>query len=165
MDPKPVRFIQQNFSAGWNCMSRDTSRTKLPSNLLVAAAASIAFVAIAAWRGLPHFKPTTRLAYGALLGSLAQLWKRHAALRRAALAQGLLSVGFSAFWSTLAVMLHGAPFHLGSAAYHPRDVLAPVLRNRAPLLPLALPGLATAAVAPRRRRATPRPPTRRARTT
>ena len=25
-------------------------------------------------------------------------------------------VGFSAFWSTLAVMLHGAPFHLGSAA-------------------------------------------------
>ena len=35
---------------------------------------------------------------------------------RAALAQGLLSVAFSAFWSTLAVMLHAAPFHLGSAA-------------------------------------------------
>jgi MFS family permease len=32
------------------------------------------------------------------------------------LAQALLAVGFSAFWSTLAVMLHGAPFHLGSAA-------------------------------------------------
>jgi hypothetical protein len=30
--------------------------------------------------------------------------------------RGLLAVGFSAFWSTLAVMLHGAPFHLGSAA-------------------------------------------------
>jgi predicted MFS family arabinose efflux permease len=85
-------------------------------SVFVAAAASIALIGIAAWRGLPHFKPTTRLAYGALLGSLAQLWKRHAALRRAALAQGLLSVGFSAFWSTLAVMLHGAPFHLGSAA-------------------------------------------------
>ena len=28
----------------------------------------------------------------------------------------LLSVGFSAFWSTLAIMLHDAPFHLGSAA-------------------------------------------------
>ncbi|RYF53792.1 MAG: MFS transporter, partial [Comamonadaceae bacterium] len=31
-------------------------------------------------------------------------------------AQGLLAIGFSAFWSTLAVMLHGVPFHLGSAA-------------------------------------------------
>jgi MFS family permease len=41
---------------------------------------------------------------------------RHGALRRAALAQGLLSVSFSAFWSTLAVMLHEAPFHLGAAA-------------------------------------------------
>jgi MFS family permease len=37
-------------------------------------------------------------------------------LRQAALAQGLLALGFSAFWSTLAVMLHEAPFHLGSAA-------------------------------------------------
>jgi MFS family permease len=36
-------------------------------------------------------------------------------LRRAALAQGLLSVGFSAFWSTMAVMLHAKPFEMGSA--------------------------------------------------
>ena len=84
--------------------------------MFVAAAASIALIGIALWRGLPRFKPTTRLAYSALLGSLAQLWKRHGALRRAALAQGLLAIGFSAFWSTLAVMLHGAPFHLGGAA-------------------------------------------------
>ena len=80
------------------------------------AAASVALVGVAAWRGLPRFRPTNTLSYGALLGSLASLWKRHGTLRRAALAQGLLSVGFSAFWSTLAVMLHGAPFHLGSAA-------------------------------------------------
>jgi predicted MFS family arabinose efflux permease len=65
---------------------------------------------------LPHFKATTHLPYGALLGSLGKLWKQHGRLRRAAWAQGLLSVGFSAFWSTLAVMLHGEPFHLGSAA-------------------------------------------------
>src|SRR4051794_24060252 len=44
------------------------------------------------------------------------LWRRHGELRRAAIAQGLLAVGFSGFWSTLAVMLHGAPFQLGSAA-------------------------------------------------
>lgn len=80
------------------------------------AALSIAGIGVAAWRGLPRFQPTTRLPYGALLGTLAQLWQRHGKLRRAALAQGLLAIGFSAFWSTLAVMLHGAPFHLGSAA-------------------------------------------------
>ncbi|WP_223645317.1 MFS transporter [Corallococcus sp. EGB] len=80
------------------------------------AAASVAFIGVAAWRGLPRFRPTQTLSYGALLGSLASLWRQHGALRRAALAQGLISIGFSAFWSTLAVMLHGAPFHLGSAA-------------------------------------------------
>ncbi|MBU6465548.1 MAG: MFS transporter [Burkholderiales bacterium] len=80
------------------------------------AALSIAVICVASWRGLPRFVPTTQLPYNALLRTLLELWRRHSALRRAALAQGLLSVGFSAFWSTLAVMLHGAPFHLGSAA-------------------------------------------------
>ncbi|WNG41568.1 MFS transporter [Archangium violaceum] len=80
------------------------------------AAASVAMIGVVAWRGLPRFRPTSTLTYRALLGSLSSLWREHGALRRAALAQGLLSVGFSAFWSTLAVMLHGAPFHLGSAA-------------------------------------------------
>ena len=94
-------FVAEHF--GWRAM-------------FFAAAASIAVIGVAAWRGLPKFKPTTTLAYGALLGSLATLWRQHGALRRAALSQGLLSVAFSAFWSTLAVMLHGAPFHLGSAA-------------------------------------------------
>jgi predicted MFS family arabinose efflux permease len=94
-------FVAEHF--GWRAM-------------FVLAAASIALVGVAAARGLPHLRPTTQLGYGALLGSLARLWQRHGALRRATFAQALLSVGFSAFWSTLAVMLHGAPFHLGSAA-------------------------------------------------
>jgi len=94
-------FVAEHF--GWRTM-------------FVAAAASIALIGVAAWRGLPRFHPTTHLSYGALMASLATLFKKHGALRRAALAQGLLSIGFSAFWSTLAVMLHGAPFHLGSAA-------------------------------------------------
>ncbi len=94
-------FVAEHF--GWRSM-------------FVGAAVSIALVGVAAWRGLPRFKATTHLGYGALLGSLGKLVGKHPALRRAALAQGLLSVGFSAFWSTLAVMLHGAPFHLGSAA-------------------------------------------------
>ncbi|WP_244592409.1 MFS transporter [Azospirillum palustre] len=84
--------------------------------VFVAAAGSIALLGAALWRGLPRFAPTTDLGYGELLGSLVTLWARHPGLRRAAMAQGLLSLGFSAFWSTLAVMLHGAPFHLGAAA-------------------------------------------------
>lgn len=94
-------FVADHF--GWRIM-------------FAGAAASIALIWLAIWRGLPKFKPTTQLAYTALLGSLGDLWKRHGALRRAAWAQGLISIGFSAFWSTLAIMLHGAPFHLGSAA-------------------------------------------------
>ena len=84
--------------------------------MFFAAAASIALVGFALWRDLPRFKPTIDLPYRALLGSLLTLWQKHHALRAAAIAQGLQSVGFSAFWSTLAVMLHGEPFHLGSAA-------------------------------------------------
>lgn len=39
-------------------------------------------------------------------------------------------------------------FHVLMALRHPAQVFRPLLRNRAPLLPLSLPGLATAAVAP-----------------
>ncbi len=94
-------FVAQNF--GWRAM-------------YVLAAISVAGFGVVAWRSLPSFHPTTQMTYRQLIGSVASLWRRHPALRRAALAQGLLSVGFSAFWSTLAVMLHGAPFHLGAAA-------------------------------------------------
>jgi predicted MFS family arabinose efflux permease len=94
-------FVAQNF--GWRAM-------------YVVAAISVAAFGLVAWRGLPSFHPTTQLTYRQLIGSVVGLWRRHPALRRAAFAQGLLSVGFSAFWSTLAVMLHEAPFHLGAAA-------------------------------------------------
>ncbi|OJT43944.1 MFS transporter, partial [Serratia plymuthica] len=63
---------------------------------------------------LPRFKPNTTLSYPALLRSLGKLWADYPELRRAALAQGLLSVAFSAFWSTLAVML-AEKYQLGSA--------------------------------------------------
>lgn len=84
--------------------------------MFLAAAVSILALGGALWRGLPAFAPTTQLPYAELLRSLGRLWCQHGELRRAAIAQGLLSLGFSAFWSTLAVMLHGAPYHLGSAA-------------------------------------------------
>jgi MFS family permease len=73
-------------------------------------------VVFATWRSVPRIQTTTKLAYSALMASLWALWKKYPALRRAAFAQGLLSIGFSAFWSTLALLLHAEPFHLGSAA-------------------------------------------------
>ena len=83
--------------------------------MYVIAAACVGVLALALWRRLPHFKPTTQLPYGALLGSLWTLLRQYEGLRRAAMAQGLLSVTFSAFWSTLAIMLTQAPFHMGSS--------------------------------------------------
>jgi predicted MFS family arabinose efflux permease len=80
-----------------------------------AAAGGVVALGAAVWLAIPSFAPTTRLGYGALLASMWQLWRSHGVLRRAAYAQGLLSIGFSAFWSMLALMLH-ARFGLDSAA-------------------------------------------------
>ncbi|HGL6356035.1 TPA: MFS transporter [Citrobacter amalonaticus] len=79
------------------------------------AALSIALVGVLLWKVLPAFTAHSTLSYLALMVSLAQLWCRYPALRRAALAQGFLSVAFSAFWSTLAVML-AENYQMGSAA-------------------------------------------------
>ena len=94
-------FVAENF--GWR-------------TVFIAAAASVALLAVVLAKGLPRFAPTSTQSYPELLKSLAHLWVEYPKLRQAALAQALLALGFSAFWSTLAVMLHEAPFHLGSAA-------------------------------------------------
>lgn len=82
--------------------------------MYMAAAVAVLLISLALWRVLPRFKPGTSVSYPRLLLSLAHLWQHHQTLRRAALAQGLLSVGFSAFWSTLALML-SERFHFDSA--------------------------------------------------
>ena len=79
------------------------------------AAVAVALLIPLLWRGLPRFVPATQAGYGSLLASMAGLWARHAPLRRAALAQGLLSVAFSAFWSTLALVLAGPEYGQGRA--------------------------------------------------
>jgi len=78
------------------------------------AALAVLLITLTLWRVLPRFAPGTSMSYPRLLLSLVHLWRHHQTLRRAALAQGLLSVGFSAFWSTLALMLSDR-FHLDSA--------------------------------------------------
>ncbi|WP_343551670.1 MFS transporter [Pantoea sp.] len=82
--------------------------------MYMVAAVAVLLISLALWRVLPRFTPGTSVSYPRLLLSLAHLWQHHQTLRRAALAQGLLSVGFSAFWSTLALML-SQRFHLDSA--------------------------------------------------
>lgn len=78
------------------------------------AAVSIAFIGVLMWFVLPRFATHSTLSYPALMKSMAHLWQRYPALRRAAFAQGFLSIAFSAFWSTLAVMLL-EKYQLGSA--------------------------------------------------
>jgi predicted MFS family arabinose efflux permease len=79
-----------------------------------AAALMVLAITLIIWRNLPALPASTTMSYPALLASMRHLWSGYKALRRATLAQALLSVGFSAFWSTLAVMLHEV-YQLGSA--------------------------------------------------
>lgn len=83
--------------------------------MYLGAAGLVALLAVIVQRRLPAFAPTTSDAYRQLIVSLFGLWQRHVGLRYAAVAQGFLSAAFSAFWSTLAVMLHQPPFGFGSA--------------------------------------------------
>ncbi|WP_145552109.1 MFS transporter [Yersinia mollaretii] len=83
-------------------------------SLYMGASLSVIVITLVIWRCLPQMTATSTLSYPALFASMSHLWLQFKDLRRAALSQGLLSVGFSAFWSTLAVMLQDT-YHLGSA--------------------------------------------------
>lgn len=79
------------------------------------AALGVLPITLAIWHMLPRLRPHNALSYPALLRSLGHLWAAYPELRRATLAQGFLSLGFSAFWSTLALML-AERYQIGSAA-------------------------------------------------
>jgi predicted MFS family arabinose efflux permease len=79
-----------------------------------AAVAITALLALFAWQ-LPSFPATTNQPYFELLASMVGLVRTVAPLRRAALAQALISVAFSGFWSTLALGLAAPPFELKSS--------------------------------------------------
>ncbi|MFM0737244.1 MFS transporter [Paraburkholderia xenovorans] len=65
---------------------------------------------------LPKSQPTSALPYGKLLVSMWHLLVEHRALREATLTGAAMFAAFSVFWSVLALLLAGAPFHLGPQA-------------------------------------------------
>src|ERR1700759_3774046 len=68
--------------------------------LLLAVAVGLLLAAV-----LPGSRPRTQESYGALLKSLAVLWREEPELRRASMIQGCLFGSFSALWTILALQL------------------------------------------------------------
>jgi predicted MFS family arabinose efflux permease len=79
------------------------------------SAAMLVVMFAAMFARCPSAPPRTRLAYGALMRSLADLVRSRADLRRASSVQFLLGACYGGFWATLALML-AAVHGLGPAA-------------------------------------------------
>src|SRR3984957_5116562 len=77
--------------------------------LLLAIAVGLLLAAV-----LPKSQPKTQAGYGALLKSLAILWRQEPDLRRATMIQGCLFGSFGALWTILALQLD-ARYHLSAA--------------------------------------------------
>lgn len=54
---------------------------------------------------MPDFSPTTKESYKNLISSMFELIKKYPAVKLVTLSQALLAVAFSAFWSTLSLIL------------------------------------------------------------
>lgn len=63
-------------------------------------------------RVLPQRRPTSRSSYGALLGSLGRLLVRTPVLQRRTVYQTMMFAAFSLYWTSVPLLLAGAPFHL-----------------------------------------------------
>lgn len=63
------------------------------------------------WRELPVYRPTVRMSYPALLGSVLQLIRREPVLRFRMIYGGLGFAAFSTFWSVSGFLLARAPYH------------------------------------------------------
>ncbi|KAA0596828.1 MFS transporter [Azospirillum lipoferum] len=68
--------------------------------------------AVLLWRVLPQRRPTSRSSYGVLLGSLGRLLVRTPVLQRRTVYQTMMFAAFSLYWTSVPLLLAGAPFHL-----------------------------------------------------
>ncbi|CAO3438416.1 MFS transporter [Azospirillum endophyticum] len=68
--------------------------------------------AVLLWRVLPQRRPKGRSSYGALLGSLGRLLVRTPVLQRRTVYQTMMFAAFSLYWTSVPLLLAGAPFHL-----------------------------------------------------
>jgi predicted MFS family arabinose efflux permease len=62
---------------------------------------------------LPPEGPRTLISYRALLGTTVTLFRSESVLRRRCLFGALAFAAFSVFWTTMAFLLAGAPYHYG----------------------------------------------------
>lgn len=81
----------------------------------LADAAILAAATACAAPRLPVLAPLGRPSYRSLIASLGRLVVTTQVLRRHALYQALLMIGFNAFWTSIAVVLSRAPFHCSAA--------------------------------------------------
>ncbi|REG59114.1 putative MFS family arabinose efflux permease [Paraburkholderia sp. BL6669N2] len=81
-----------------------------------ASVVALLVLAVVIMMRLPKSQPTSTLPYGKLLVSMWHLIVEHRELREASLTGAALFAAFSIFWSVLALLLAGAPFHLGPQA-------------------------------------------------
>ncbi|PWC84183.1 MFS transporter [Azospirillum sp. TSH100] len=77
----------------------------------LSAVAMVGF-AVLMRRVLPQRRPKAQSSYGALLGSLGRLLVRTPVLQRRTVYQTMMFAAFSLYWTSVPLLLAGAPFHL-----------------------------------------------------
>lgn len=82
--------------------------------MFVVGAVIAALMGVLLFFTLPRRPPEQHHSYLALLLSLGELTRRQPALRRSMMIQGALFACFSIFWTTLALLLQGPPYHMGA---------------------------------------------------
>jgi predicted MFS family arabinose efflux permease len=66
-------------------------------------------------RTIPYRAPDSNASYGALLASLARIYRSEPVLRRRAIYQFTMFGSFSVFWTAITFLLSSAPFHFSTA--------------------------------------------------
>lgn len=79
----------------------------------IAAVLCVGLLALMWWR-FPKNEPKFTGSYGELMGSLFTLIKQQPVLREASAINALAFATFGAFWTTMVLLLGGAPFHFDS---------------------------------------------------